>query len=237
MNSGLVKYSWQLFLFFALAIIIFIVCLEGVFYFDSNSESDFKEKGNMISVTDTLKISNINTYLDCKFERLNIPLKNNQFNIYGRMPIDKNHIFPGIGKINVVAWIDINELNLHNSILQLEFQTNDSNLNLHFWFQVKRENKRIANFMTVEPISKYSIFRNGFYVVKLPINQVQFKCMGTSFLKRRVYGCDISINEALDNVNLDFGLINLIGPFSSNICTDVSLKIRNFEIIKLKRFE
>lgn len=231
MNSGLVKYSWLLY-FFALAIIIAIVCLEGVYYFDLKNESDFKYKGNKISVTDTIKISNINTYLDCKFKILNIPLKNNQFNIYGRMPIDENHMFPGVGKINVVAWIDIKELNLHNSILQLEFKTIDSNLNLHFWFQVKRESKRFANFMTVEPISRYSIFRNGFYVVKLPINQVQFKCMGTSFLKRRVYDCDIPVEDALSNVNVDFGIINLVNDSFNDSCSYVNLSIRKFYLIK-----
>jgi hypothetical protein len=232
MNSGFVKSSWILVLSFFLAIIIFIICLEGVFYFDSNNESDFKEKGKMISVSDTLKFSNLNTYLDCNFDIVNIPLNDNQFNIYGRMPIDKNHIFPGIGKINVVAWIDIHELNLHNSILQFELQANDSSLNLHFWFQVKRENKRIANFMTVEPISKYSVFRNGFYVVNLPINQVQFKCMGTSFLKRRVYGCDIPLEEALSNVNVDFGFINLLSDSYNDNCTYVNLIIRNINLIK-----
>jgi hypothetical protein len=205
--------------------------LEGVFYFQFKKN---KLANNYISnsLSDTLIISSLNTYLDCRFEKIAIPFINESFKFSGKLPIDENHKFPGIGKINVLAWTDANELNLKNSKIHFEYKSSLPNSRLHFWFQVKRKNKRIANFMSTLPIFEFSTFRNGYYLVNIPIGQVDFKCMGTSFLKRRVYGCDISLEEALMNVNVNFGLVNLLSDSYKDNCTHVNLVIRNIYLIK-----
>lgn len=231
-SKDLKKVAIILITIFVLLSIFILFIAEGIYYIGTENVDNFKIKENKISISDTLRFHNIQTYLNCKFEKLNTYFKNDELTIYGKMPLDKNHIFPGIGKINVVAWVDVDELNLNNSILQLDIQTNDSNLNLHFWFQTERENRRISNFMTVEPIKKYSTFHNGFLTIKLPINQVKFKCMGTSLRKVHVYGCDISLKEALSNVNMNFGLINLLNYSFNDSCTDINLKLRNLYLIR-----
>ena len=116
--------------------------------------------------------------------------------------------------------------------MRFEYNAVQKNLNLHFWFQVKRENGRIANFMTINPINDYAVYSKGYYVVNLPINGAQFKCMGTSIIKRRVYGCDISLEESLSNVNVDFGLINLHNFYSNDSCVNINLNIKNLYLVR-----
>lgn len=229
MNSGLIKI---LFLQFFFAIITYLTCLEGIFYFTTFKKSKLVANYTTNYFSDTLIISSLNTYLDCRFEKIPVLFKNNNFEILGKSPIDLNHKFPGTGKINVLAWTDAKELNFKNYQIHFEYKSSLPNTSLHFWFQVKRKNKRITNFMSSLPISEFSTHQNGFYYVNIPIGQVDFKCMGTSFLKRRVYGCDTSLEEALGNVNVNYGIINLLSNSYNDSCTYVNLTIRNIWLIK-----
>ena len=56
--------------------------------------------------------------------------------------------------------------------------------------------------------------------------------MDTFYLKRRVYGCYFSLEEALENVNVDFGIINLLNNSSNEICVDSYFAIKNVYLIK-----
>lgn len=229
MNSGLIRLLFWVFFF---AITIYFICLEGIFYFIPYKKSNLFENYTSNYLSDTLKISSLNTYLDCRFEKIPLSFKNNNIEILGKLPIDRNHEFPGIGKINVLAWADANDLNFINSRIHFEYKSSLPNTSMYFWFQVKRENKRFANFMSALPISEFSTYQNGFYYVNIPIGQIDFKCMGTSFLKRRVYGCDISLEEALGNVNVDFGIINLLNDSYNDSCIYLNLSIRNIWLIQ-----
>ena len=111
MNFGLSK------ILLSLASIFFITVfyIEGVYYFnvqphnkESNHESD-------ISSFDTIRIRELKTYLNCEFKIRDVIIRKGRFTINGKMPADDNHAFPGVGRINVVAFVYSNNLNLNNT--------------------------------------------------------------------------------------------------------------------------
>lgn len=83
---------------------------------------------------------------------------------------------------------------------------------LHFWIQGGDDETRYANYVHRSSLPVDSDGVHG-YVIDIG-DASQFNCLGATFRKAKMYGCNQSAAEVLRDINVDFGFIRMVrsGP-------------------------
>jgi hypothetical protein len=143
--------------------------------------------------------------------------------------LDNNHAPPGAGFLNLLANTFMGKaagpadpssaLDLTNGLFVFSLQTENLNLRggqVLFWFQVVSPNGTYTNYALFgAPIYQgSSVMQTDETYVYLSTDPGMWKCLGSADARSDTYGCSVSFQDAIKNVNNDFGLI--VMPASSD---------------------
>lgn len=160
-------------------------------------------------------------------EQGRLPANEDGCSVTARGPwfVDPNHAWPfGTGYINIplVTWArsfqspswgyddTAHPADLRHKTLRVDFTVSGEigRRPVHFWFQSNGRWGRPVNYYLKQRLNSELTEAERSYSIAIPLDRAEkFQCMGSSVARMRTYGCDISANEALSDVDLDLGLI------------------------------
>lgn len=150
------------------------------------------------------------------------PVENGNMILESPWWLDNNHAPPGAGYLNLLAFTYMGKptgpadptsaLDLTNGLFVISMKTENLDLKgaqLLFWFQVVSPNGKYTNYALIgAPIYQgSSVMQSNQIYVYLPNDSKMWQCLGSSDARSDTYGCSISFQDAIKNVNNDFGLI------------------------------
>jgi len=143
--------------------------------------------------------------------------------------VDENHAWPfGYGVLNVLMFVrsrsyvqqhGLSDFKYDNTAVPLSFigrelyaryevKGFDDGSSLHFWVQGSGNGKRLTNHFHGVPLVAGA---EGIHESVIDIGDAsQYRCLGATARKAKMYGRDQSADEVLRDVNVDFGYVRLV---------------------------
>lgn len=150
------------------------------------------------------------------------PVENGMMILQSPWWLDNNHAPPGAGFLNLLAYTYMGKperpadpssaLDLTNGLFVASLQTDDLNLRgsqVLFWFQVLSPNGKSTNYaLSGSPVlGNSTVPQSGEIYLNLPTDPKMWQCLGSSTSSQDSYDCSVPFEDAIKNVNNDYGLI------------------------------